>query len=126
SFSGEILIPQKDMPQKGNYIAHTFGTNNHTFKYNESDSINPGYHTFYFNLNKNDLKFKNYNQYLEFTLLSFNEDKHIFTDYAPDNYYSNDVYLEEAKDALQEYDNLLKVAQRNKIIFLLSSIFLSF
>ena len=50
SFSGEILIPQKDMPQKGNYIAHTFGTNNHTFKYNESDSINPGYHTFYFNL----------------------------------------------------------------------------
>ena len=125
SFSGEILIPQKDMPQKGNYIAHTFGTNNHTFKYNESDSINPGYHTFYFNLNKNDLKFKNYNQYLEFTFLSFNEDKHIFTDYAPDNYYSNDVYLEEAKDALQEYDNLPKIAQRNKLLVLLGAILIS-
>lgn len=122
SFKGQILIPRKDMPKEGNYVAHTYGTNSHTFDYTESDTINPGYHTFSFNLDKKELQFKNYNQYIEFSLLSFNEDKHIFTNYAPSNYYSNDVYLEEALDAIDEYDNLPIKAKRNKIIVFIISI----
>ena len=125
SFEGQILIPKKDMPRQGNYLAHTYGTNSHTFNYTESDSINPGYHTFSFSLDKDDLQFKNYNQYLEFSLLSFNSDRHIFTNYAPSNYYSNDVYLEEALEAIEEYDNLPLKAKRNKIILFCISIALS-
>ena len=63
SFEGQILIPNKDMPHQGNYSAHTYGTNNHTFNYSESDTLNPGYHTFSFSLDEDDLQFKNYNQY---------------------------------------------------------------
>lgn len=118
SFNGQILIPDKDMPKENNYLAHTYGTNSHTFEYIESDDINPGYHTFIFNLDSSDLKFKPYNKYLEFSLLSFNADKHIFTDYAPNNIYSNEVYLEEAKQAMEEYDNLPKEYLNKKIIFL--------
>ncbi len=118
SFKGEILIPDKDMPQKGNYLAHTYGTNSNTFAYQESDTINPGYHTFSFHLDKNDLQFKTYNQYIEFSLLAFNEDRHIFTDYAPANYYSNDVYLEEALDAIDEYDAMpAKAENQKKVLF---------
>ncbi len=118
SFNGQILIPDKDMPKENNYLAHTYGTNSHTFEFTESDDINPGYHTFIFNLDSSDLKFKPYNKYLEFSLLSFNEDKHIFTEYAPNNAYSNEVYLEEAKQAIEEYDNLPKEYKNKKIIFL--------
>lgn len=118
SFKGEILIPDKDMPQKGNYLAHTYGTNSNTFAYQESDTINPGYHTFSFHLDKNDLQFKTYNQYIEFSLLAFNEDRRIFTDYAPANYYSNDVYLEEALDAIDEYDAMpAKAENQKKVLF---------
>ncbi len=121
SFEGEILIPDKDMPQKGNYLAHTYGTNSNTFAYQESDTINPGYHTFSFHLDKNDLQFKTYNQYIEFSLLAFNEDRHIFTDYAPANYYSNDVYLEEALDAIDEYDAMpAKAENQKKVLFFIS------
>ena len=118
SFNGQVLIPDKDMPKENNYLAHTYGTNSHTFEFTESDNVNPGYHTFLFNLDSSDLKFKPYNKYLEFSLLSFNEDKHIFTDYAPNNIYSNEVYLEEAKQAIEEYDNLPKEYKNKKIIFL--------
>lgn len=118
SFNGQILIPDKDMPKENNYLAHTYGTDSHTFEFTESDDINPGYHTFIFNLDSSDLKFKPYNKYLEFSLLSFNEDKHIFTEYAPNNVYSHEVYLEEAKQAMIEYDNLPKEYKNKKIIFL--------
>ncbi len=118
SFNGQILIPDKDMPKENNYLAHTYGTDSHTFEFTESDDINPGYHTFIFNLDSDDLKFKPYNKYLEFSLLSFNEDKHIFTEYAPNNVYSHETYLEEAKQAMIEYDNLPKEYKSKKIIFL--------
>ena len=36
SFKGEILIKNSDMPSRGNYIAHTYGTNNGTFTIEES------------------------------------------------------------------------------------------
>ena len=115
SFKGEILIPNKDMPKEGHYLAHTFGTNKNTFEFTESKSKNLGYHTFSFDLDKDDLKFRPYNEYIEFTLLAYNEDKHIFTDYAPNNYYSNDVYLEEALEEIEEYNNTPIIAKENKI-----------
>ncbi len=122
SFKGQILIANKDMPKEGNYLAHTFGTNNYTFAFEESDTLNPGYHTFIFDLDKDDLKFKWYNQFIEFTLLSYNEDRHIFTDYAPDNIYSNDVYLDEALTAINEYDQIKVDAIDMKIKVLLIAI----
>ena len=125
SFKAEILVSDDDMPEEGNYIAHTFGTNSHTFDFNESKTIYPGYHTFYFELDENDLKFKDYNQYIEFTLLAFNEDKHSFTDYAPENIYSDDIYLKEAKAELEKYDNLPKVYRKWKAIILCLSISIS-
>lgn len=126
SFEGQVLFPDDIMPKEGNYVAHTYGTNSHTFEYLESDTMNPGYHTFYFSLDEKDLKFKNYNQYIEFSLLAFNDDKHIFTKYAPDNVYSNDVYLAEALTAIQEYDNLPIKARENKILVLIGSLVGSF
>ena len=112
SFKGEILIPNKDMPKQGNYKAHTYGTNNSTFKITESSTKNPGYYTFSFDLDKNDLKFKNYNRYLEFSLLSYNEDKYAFSDYAPNNVYTNTTYLDEAITAMNEYDDAYETSRR--------------
>ena len=124
-FKGQILVPYKDMPSEGNYAAHTYGTDSHVFDFEESDSLNPGYHTFSFELDENDLSFKNYNQFIEFSLLSFNEDKHIFTEYAPRNYYSDDVYLEEALQAIKEYDELPEQDATNRVIFLSLSLIAS-
>ena len=122
SFKGEILIPNKDMPSKGNYLAHTYGTNSNSFKFTESNNKNPGYYTFSIDLNKDDLKFKKYNEYLKFSLLSYNDDKHIFTDYAPYNYYYNGDYLNEALENIEKYDNLQKEAKDTKTIILIISI----
>ena len=66
------------MPKTGNYYAHTYGTNSNKFDFSESDTKNPGYHTFEFNLDKSDLKFSPHNEYLEFALVSYGDDKHIF------------------------------------------------
>ena len=125
SFKGEILIKNSDMPSRGNYIAHTYGTNNGTFTIEESSTKNPGYYTFSFDLDKDDLKFRSYNQYLEFTLLSFNEDYHKFTDYAPDNDYSWDVYLEEAKENMTEYDSTYTKINQEKPLYITGAIVIS-
>lgn len=95
SFKAEILFPDKDMPAKENYKVFTYGTNANSFPVSESSEKNPGYHTFYFELDEEDLQFKPYNEYIEFDLVSYGEDKHIFTEYAPNNYYSSDDVLPE-------------------------------
>ncbi len=125
SFKGEILIKNSDMPSSGNYIAHTYGTNNGTFEIEESSTKNPGYYTFSFDLDKNDLKFRSYNQYLEFTLLSFNEDYHKFTNYAKDNIYSWDIYLEEAKENMAEYDSTYTKIKQEKPLYITGAIVIS-
>ncbi|MBO5096380.1 MAG: DUF2207 domain-containing protein [Bacilli bacterium] len=125
SFKGQILIPDSDMPSSGNYEAHTYGTNSHTFDFTESDTLNPGYHTFSFELDKADLKFKPYNQYIEFSLWSYGDDSHIFTDYAPNNDYSNDDALEELRLEQMKYEKLPETYKYNKIIVLIVSIFIS-
>lgn len=122
SFKAQILIPNKDMPDKGNYEVHTYGTNSHSFAYNESKTINPGYHTFSFELDDKDLKFRPYNQYIEFSLLAYNEDRHIFTDYASNNDYYYDNVLEELRYEQNKYESLPEKALKNKIIIFIGCI----
>ncbi len=126
SFKGEILVPDKDMPEFGNYEIHTFGTNKHTFNYIESDFSNPGYHTISFELDEEDLQFKPYNQYIELTLMAFGKDKHKFTDYASHNIYYNDVALDELRDEQEKYDNAPAVAREAKTKVLVIAVIVSF
>jgi len=93
SFKADILVSENLMPST--YYAYTFGTSNDRLKFDESDSKNIGYHTFSINLDKDDLKFNRHNRYLEFCLVAYGEDKHIFTKYAPNNDYSNEDVLDE-------------------------------
>ena len=103
SYKAQILFPNEDMPSPGNYEVYTYGTNANEFPVKESDTMNPGYHTFYFELDENDLQFKPYNEYIEFDLVSYNEDKHIFTEYAPSNTYTYDDVLPEIYDEQRDY-----------------------
>ena len=103
SFKTEILFPEKDMPAPGNYEAHTYGTNSNDFPFEESATKYPGYYTFSFELDEDDLKFRPYNEYIEFDLFSYNEDKHIFTEYAPDNDYSDEDALQEIYEEQDVY-----------------------
>lgn len=103
SFKAQILFPNKDMPSQGNYNVYTYGTNANSFPVEESATKNPGYYTFSFELDEDDLKFKSYNEYIEFDLVSYGEDKHIFTEYAPSNYYSYDDVLGEILAEQHEY-----------------------
>ena len=103
SFEAEILFPLKDMPKKGNYDVYTYGTNANEFHVTESDIINPGFYTFRIDLNEKQLKFRPYNEYIEFDLVSYGKDKHIFTEYAPSNIYSSDNVLNEIYEEQQDY-----------------------
>ncbi len=126
SFKGQILIPEKDMPKAGNYYANTFGTNSNEFEFTESTTINPGYHTFSFDLDKSDLKFRPYNEYIEFDLVSFGDDKHIFTEYAPNNLYSEDPVLQELKDEQTEYETEPFEFAKTKFMILIICLICSF
>ena len=103
SFKAQILFPNEDMPSPGNYEIFTYGTNSNVFPVERSATQNPGYYTFSFELDEERLQFKPYNEYIEFDLVAYGEDKHIFTEYAPSNYYSSDDVLEEIYDEQKEY-----------------------
>ena len=98
SFSAEILIPNNDMPREGNYKFTTYGSNSYGFPVEESTTKNPGYHTFSFDLTKDELKFRPYNEYIEFDLVTFGEDKHILSEHASINDYYNDDVLWEIEE----------------------------
>lgn len=98
SFNAEVLFPIDEMPRAGNYYAHSYGTNAYELPIEESRTLNPGYYTFRINLDESDLKFNPYTQYIEFSFVSYGADKHIFTEYAPNNMYSYDNALEEIKN----------------------------
>jgi len=122
SYKAEILFPNEDMPAPGNYEVYTYGTNANEFPVEESATKNPGYYTFFFELDEDDLKFRPYNEYIEFDLVSYNEDKHIFTEYAPDNYYSSDDVLWEIREEQKAYANKPTAYSFIKIILLLGSL----
>lgn len=119
SFKASVLIASKDMPSSGNYTAYTYGTNSNDFPFVESDSINPGYHTFTINLDESNLKFRPYNEYLELSVVSFGEDKHAFTDYASVNRYTYDDALEEIIEEQNSYEETPKTWGRIKVITLI-------
>ena len=125
SFKAQILISDEDMPRSGNYNAYTYGTNSNRFPFTESDILNPGYHTFAFELDKEHLKFKPYNKYIEFSLISYGKDSHTFSDYASRNIYYNDNALEELRQEQRDYDEDYKKAKENKTIVLIISIIIS-
>lgn len=123
SFKAQILVSDKDMPSSKNYNVYSYGTNDHTFPVHESTTMNPGYTTFHFELDSSDLKFKNYNSYIEFCLLSYGDDKDSFTT------YSNKQYLNILSDSLaaqEEYESLQTNAIRNKILLFVLFLFLSY
>lgn len=97
SFKAEILFPNEDMPAQGDYYYVTYGTNDYQFPVTESATTNPGYYTFAIDLDKRDLKFKSYTEYLEFDLVAYGDSKNIFTEYAPDNMWSEWDCLAEIK-----------------------------
>ena len=125
SFKAQILFPNDDMPAPGNYEVYTYGTNSNSFPVTESDTANPGYYTFSFELDEEDLQFRPYNEYIEFDLVAYGEDKHIFTEYAPDNYYSYDDVLDEIYAEQQAYAQTPGNARTYKIVVLLICIVIS-
>ncbi|MFV0395181.1 MAG: DUF2207 family protein, partial [Coprobacillaceae bacterium] len=126
SFTGEILIPEDKMPSSNNYYANTYGTNSHAFPFEESVSKNPGYYTFSFDLEASDLKFNANNQYIEFALVSYGEDKHKFTEYASKNTYYYDDVLDELEEEQAEYDAIPAKWQKMKVSTLTVSVVSSF
>lgn len=120
SYNAQILIPDEIMPSAGNYYVHTYGTNSNVFPFNESSTQNPGYHTFSFSLDKSDLKFRPYNEYIEFALVSYGEDKHIFTENAAINNYYRDNVLEEILEEQEKYDKVPMIYSSTKaLLFIL-------
>ncbi len=114
SYKAEILIADEDMPSEGNYEVFTYGTNAGEFDVEESDTMNPGYHTFYIDLDEDELKFRPYNQYLEFELVAFGEDKHIFAEHAPSNLYTDEDVLDEIHEEHDAYANAPEIYSKYK------------
>ena len=123
SYKAQILIPNEIMPSM--YYTYTFGTSNTRLPYIESTSINPGYHTFSIDLDESDLKFNYHNRYIEFCLLSYGEDKHIFTKYAPSNNYTYDNALAECIAENEYYETQNKKFNKYKTILLITSLIVS-
>lgn len=123
SYKAQILFPYEDMPDPENFNVYTYGTNANHFPVKGSSTMNPGYFTFWFELDEEDLQFRPYNEYIEFDLISYNEDRHIFTEYAPSNYYSDDDVLDEIFEEQHEYASAPARYKVMKIIVcLLSSV----
>ena len=120
SYKAQILIPDNIMPST--YYAYTFGTANSRLPYTESDYINPGYHTFSIDLDESDLKFNYHNRYIEFCLLAYGNDKHIFTKYAPNNMYSKENVLVECISENEYYETQNRKFNTYKILLLVLSI----
>ena len=123
SYKAQILIPNKIMPSS--YYAYTFGTANTRLPYLESSTINPGYRTFLIDLDKSELKFNYHNRYIEFCLLSYGKDKHIFTKYAPRNTYSSDNVLDECIAENEYYEKQNENYKNYKKLILIASVILS-
>lgn len=127
SLNAEILIPDEDMPSAGNYYVTTYGTNANSFPVTESATANPGYYTFSFSLDEDDLQFRPYNEYIEFDLVAFGNDKHIFSEYAPNNYYTSTDVLDEILAEQEAYrtepEEYAKIKKVVLITLIIASIF---
>jgi len=118
SLKGQILFPNGKMPGFGNYSAYTYGTNSHVFDFTESATLNAGYYTFLFSLDKSQLSFSPYNEYIEFALIAYGADKHKFTEHASVNNYYNANVLDKINAAQADYEALPSRYKTTKIIVL--------
>ncbi len=123
SYKAQILIPNNIMPST--YYAYTYGTAKSNIPFIESSDLNSGYYTFAFELDKSDLKFNYHNRYIEFCLLAYGNDRHIFTKNAPANYYTYQNALDECIKENEHYVNLSKTSTNIKVVLLISSIAIS-
>lgn len=122
SVKAQILIPNNDMPKEGNYEAWTYGTNTYEFDFDKSTTKNPGFTTFSFELDEEDLQFNMHNMYIEFALVSFGDDKHSFTDYAPIGYSYNTNMLSTIYEAQEEFESGYKKAFITQKLLVIGSI----
>jgi uncharacterized membrane protein len=126
NFHGQVLVPLDKMPSAGNYEAYTCGTNANSFPFTESTTTNPGFHTFSFTLDEKQLKFRPYNQYIEFVLISFGADKHKFTQYASHNaYYEADI-LGELRYEMNKYQAESALWRNYKLVTLVGLLVATF
>ena len=125
SYKAEILFPNEIMPSRGNYTVTTYGTENDSFPVTESATANPGYYTFSIDLDEDDLKFSSYNEYIEFDLVAFGDDKHIFTEYASRNRHYNDNILDEIIAEQEKYSSSAKIVKIVRKILFPTSIVIS-
>ena len=126
SFKAQILVPDELMPRQGNYRFTTYGTASNGLEVRESDTVNPGYHTFLIDLDEDDLKFTPYNDFLEFDLVAYGEDKHIFTEHASYNDYYYDVAFQEIIDEQDEYAALPGKYKPIKLVVFVKCLFCLF
>ncbi|MBR3832907.1 MAG: DUF2207 domain-containing protein [Lachnospiraceae bacterium] len=125
-YTAEIHIPEKDMPKQGNFEYYTYGTDKNGFNLIESYgfTVKPGYYTFIITLLPPDLEFSPYNLYLEFELVAFGEDKHIFTDNARNNDYTYYDALDEIRyDAAVEKNKPSSYMALKTVLLILLGIF---
>lgn len=123
SYKANILVPNELMPEE--YYTYTFGTAKARLPYKSSNTENPGYTTFSIDLDKSDLKFNYHNRYIEFCLLAFGDDKHIFTENAQNNTYSNLDVLDECIAENEYYETENSNFMTYKILLFAASIWLS-
>ncbi len=120
SYKAQILIPEDEMPGAGSFEFYTYGTNENGFDVQQSNSLNIGYHTFSIDLDEEELSFRPYNQYLEFELVAYDEDKHIFTENAHLNSYSYDNVLHEIR-----YDAEVELGKADSYMALKGFVFIT-
>lgn len=117
SFHGEILIPNKDMPQQGCYEVTTYGTEEGSFHVSESADAIPGYYTFFFDLTEKQLASCTTNDFIEIDIVSYGADKHAFADYASKNDWYDYPCLEEIWLEQAEYINEIENAKTIRAFF---------
>lgn len=122
SFHGEILIPNKDMPQQGGYDVLSYGTEEGDFFVAESADANPGYYTFYFDLTEDQLSSCINNDFIEIEIVSFGAGKHAFAEYASHNDWYDYPALNEIWEENAEYHNEIENAKRVKTMAFIACI----
>jgi len=106
------------VPAASGYRVNTYGTNSHKFNDLLKSSDNGGNTVYSFELDKSRLKFKPYNRYIDFQIVSFGEDKHAL---APAIKNTSDagkfIYMDILK-AQKDWDNMPTAFLKAKIILL--------
>ncbi len=123
SYQAKILVPNELMPT--DYYAYSFGTKYSRIPFTESDTLVPGHHAFSIQLDQKDLKFNHHNRYIEFCLLAYGKDKHIFAQSAPRNQYTFYNVLDECIAENEAYSNQVSRFRMYRLLCLAICICLS-